>query len=61
MANGEKVSVSGNMPLRVAGEGVMYFPSLSQFHGISDSVLIRLAERRTRMHVPTAGWLSRSF
>lgn len=52
MADGIKVPVLGNMPLRVKGDAVIYLSSLSQFHGISDNALIRLAERRTRMHVP---------
>ena len=52
MADRAKVSGSGDMPLRVTGEAVMYLSSLRQFHGIPDSALIRLAERRTRMYVP---------
>jgi hypothetical protein len=52
MADRAKVSGSGDMPLRVTGEAVMYLSSLRQFHGIPDSALIRLAERRTRIYVP---------
>jgi hypothetical protein len=51
MADMEKVSASGDMPLRVTGEAVKYLSSLPQFHGIPDSVLIRLAARRTRLSV----------
>ena len=52
MADREKVSASGDIPLRVTAEAVEYLSSLPQFHGIPDSVLIRLAARRTRMRVP---------
>jgi hypothetical protein len=40
------------MPLRVSAEGIRHLSSLVQFHPISDKVLIRLAERRTRLTVP---------
>ena len=52
MADMEKVSASGDMPLRVTGEAVKHLSSLPQFHGIPDNVLIRLAGRKTRMRVP---------
>jgi len=39
-------------PLRVTSEGVRHLSSLPQYHGIPDESLIRLAERRTRLHVP---------
>jgi hypothetical protein len=52
MADRKRISASGDMPLRVTGEAVMYLSSLSQFHGIPDSALIHLAERRTRIYVP---------
>jgi hypothetical protein len=38
-------------PLRISAEGIKYFSSLTQFHTIADDVLIRLAERRTRLTV----------
>ena len=47
-----EVSTSGDIPLRVKSEAVKYLSSLPQFHGIPDSVLIRLAGRKTRMRVP---------
>ena len=52
MADTEKVCASGDIPLRVQSEAVKYLSSLPQFHGIPDSVLIRLAGRKTRMRVP---------
>ena len=51
MADTEKVYASGDIPLRVKSEAVKYLSSLPQFHGIPDSVLIRLAERGTRLSV----------
>ena len=51
MADMEKVSPSGDMPLRVTGEAVKYLSSLPQFHGIPDESLIGLAKRRTRLYV----------
>jgi len=39
-------------PLRVTSEAVRHLSSLKQFHGIPDESLIRLAERRTKLHVP---------
>lgn len=39
-------------PLRVTREAIKHLSALSQFHGISDETLIRLAERRTRLNVP---------
>jgi hypothetical protein len=38
-------------PLRVTSEGVKHLSSLPQFFGIPDETLIRLAERRTKLHV----------
>jgi hypothetical protein len=38
-------------PLRVTTEGFKHLSSLAQFHGIDDETLIRLAERRTKLHV----------
>ncbi|MFZ0802694.1 MAG: hypothetical protein WBQ09_09735 [Terriglobales bacterium] len=52
MVDRGKVSASGDKPLRVTGEAVKYLSSLRQFHRISESILIRLAERRTRLKVP---------
>lgn len=52
MANGERVSGAGDKPLRVTGEAVKYLSSLRQFRRIPDNVLIRLAERRTRLRIP---------
>ena len=57
MADREKVSASGDIPLRVKSEAVKYLSSLPQFHGIRDSVLIRLAARRTRLSV-TDRWVA---
>jgi hypothetical protein len=39
-------------PLRVTSEGIKHLSARTQFHGISDESLIRLAERRTKLHVP---------
>lgn len=39
-------------PLRVKPEAIKHLSSLPQFHGIADKTLIRLAERRTKLHVP---------
>ena len=39
------------VPLRVNGEGVKHLLSLPQFHGIADESLIRLAKRRTGLHI----------
>jgi hypothetical protein len=38
-------------PMRVTSEGVKHLSSLPQFFGIDDETLIRLAERRTKLHV----------
>lgn len=38
-------------PLRIKPEAVRYLSSLSQFHGIADESLIRLAKRRTGLKV----------
>jgi hypothetical protein len=39
-------------PMRVTSEAVKHLSSLPQFHGIPDESLIRLAKRRTGLHVP---------
>jgi hypothetical protein len=52
MADSEKVSASGAKPLRVSAGAIGYLSSLRQFRRIPDGVLIRLAERRTRLRVP---------
>ena len=52
MTNSDDVSNPGYMPLRVSAEGIRHLSSLTQFHPIADNVLIRLAERRTRLTVP---------
>ena len=52
MTNSDDVSNPGYMPLRVSAEGIRHLSSLTQFHPIADRVLIRLAERRTRLTVP---------
>jgi len=46
------VHAQKQVPLRVKGEAVKYLSSLSQFHGIPDDSLIRIAERRTGLNVP---------
>jgi len=40
------------VPLRINDAAVKHFSALSQFHGIPDDALIRLAKRRTRLYVP---------
>jgi len=52
MINSDGLSNPGYMPLRVTAEGIRHLSSLTQFHPIADNVLIRLAERRTRLTVP---------
>jgi hypothetical protein len=52
MRNSNDVSNLGYMPLQVSAEGIRHLSSLTQFHPIADNVLIRLAERRTRLTVP---------
>jgi hypothetical protein len=52
MTNSDDVSNPGYMPLRVSADAIRHLSSLTQFHPISDNVLIRLAERRTRLTVP---------
>lgn len=52
MKNSDDFSDPGFMPLRVSAEGIRHLSSLTQFHPIPDNVLIRLAERRTRLTVP---------
>ena len=42
----------GQVPLRVKQEATTYMSSLTQFHGISDDTLMRLAARRTGLRVP---------
>ena len=39
------------VPLRITPEAVRYLSLLSQFHGIADESLIRLAKRRTGLKV----------
>jgi hypothetical protein len=39
-------------PMRVTSEALKHLSSLPQFHGIPDESLIRLAKRRTGLHVP---------
>ena len=39
-------------PLRVKPEAIQRLSSMSQFHGVPDKTLIRLAERRTRLYLP---------
>ena len=39
------------VPLRIKPETVRYLQSLSQFHGIADESLIRLAQCRTGLKV----------
>jgi hypothetical protein len=51
------VHTQKQVPLRVKGEAVEYLSSLSQFHGIPDDSLIRLAERRTGLNV-TDRWVA---
>lgn len=38
-------------PLRVTSEAIKRLSSLPQFDGIPDATLIRLAKRRTKLHV----------
>ena len=38
--------------LQVTTEAVKRLSSLTQFHGIPDATLIRLAQRRTKLYVP---------
>ncbi len=52
MTISDDVSNPGYMPLRVSAEGIRHLSSLKKFHPIPDKVLIRLAERRTRLTVP---------
>ena len=40
------------VPLHIKGEAVPHLSSLTQFHGIADQALIRLAKRRTGLRVP---------
>src|ERR1035441_7047847 len=52
MTISDDVSNPGYMPLRVSAQGIKHLSSLTQFRPIPDNVLIRLAERRTRLTVP---------
>lgn len=52
MTSSDGLSNPCYMPLRVSAEGIKHLSSLTQFHPIADNVLIRLAERRTRLNVP---------
>ena len=52
MTSSDELSNPGYMPLRVSAEGIRHLSSLVQFHPIADNVLIRLAERGTRLTVP---------
>jgi len=52
MTISDDVSNPGYTPLRVSAQGIRHLSSLTQFHPIADNVLIRLAERRTRLTVP---------
>lgn len=47
-----KTEFPNQAPLRIKPEAVRYLSALSRFHGIPDGVLIRLAERRTKLYVP---------
>jgi len=40
------------VPLRIKCDAVTHLSSLTQFHGIPDESLIRLAKRRTGLRVP---------
>jgi len=40
------------VPLRINSEAVKHLSSLTQFHGIPDDRLVRLAKRRTGLNVP---------
>jgi len=51
------VHAQKQVPLRVKGEVVKYLSSLSQFHGIPDESLIRIAEHRTGLNV-TGRWVA---
>jgi len=52
MTSSDDFSNPGYMPLRVSAQGIKHLSSLTQFQPIPDNVLIRLAERRTRLTVP---------
>ena len=52
MTSSDDFSNPGYMPLRVSAQGIRHLSALTQFHPIPDNVLIRLAERRTRLAVP---------
>lgn len=46
-----KTEFPNQVPLRITPEAMRYLSSLSQFHGIADESLIRLAKRRTGLKV----------
>ncbi len=46
-----KTEFPNQVPLRIKPEAMRYLSSLSQFHGIADESLIRLAKRRTGLKV----------
>jgi hypothetical protein len=50
--NQNTTSMPTCMPLRVKNEAVKHLSSLTEFHGIPDASLIRLAKRRTGLKVP---------
>lgn len=47
-------------PLRIKPEAISYLASLPQFHGLHTARLIKLAHRRTGLHVP-GRWLAISL
>jgi hypothetical protein len=46
-----KTEFPNQVPLRIKPEAMRYLSSLSQFHGIADESLIKLAKRRTGLKV----------
>lgn len=56
-----KVPESQNrLPLRIKPEAISYLASLTQFHGLHTARLIKLAHRRTGLHVPSR-WVAISL
>jgi hypothetical protein len=49
--NTSMAHVRTDLPLRINGAAVKHLSSLPQFRGIADESLIRLAKRRTGLHV----------
>jgi hypothetical protein len=47
-----KTKFPNQVPLRIKPEAITHLSSLTQFYGIPDQSLIRLAHRRTRLNVP---------